>query len=359
MWGGYVVGDGCRPRASRGVSWTRAHTGRTSPTSLPCFVISVMTPRLLVSALVAMTVVLSAAPALADDPPPDPAPVDLCTNLEGTQGTVPEGHEDPEGDGVCTLAPVTPPGVAWTAKELGCLRGVQVNGARSMGTGTVRYRGRRYSENTLPADAMAGSLACGFEGDLRQGPNGCIVRQHDTTYRRMTNGGGYVRHRSCARSRHYRTASGARVATAHQTIDAMARSMSCFAVLEIKSMSHGALANLLTYAARRLKSRQCLRVTSGSLTQLARVKRIDDQFPTGWIRFSNSSRPSVGRVPRLSVDMIMVHHSQATRSYVAAAKAHGLEVSARKVTTRSVFDRVKRAGVTNVNGKAAVVGRLR
>lgn len=33
-------------------------------------------------------------------------PVDLCSNLEGTQETIPEGYEDPDEDGVCTEIPV-------------------------------------------------------------------------------------------------------------------------------------------------------------------------------------------------------------------------------------------------------------
>jgi len=42
-------------------------------------------------------------------PPPPPPPVDVCTNIDGNQSTIPAGLEDPDNDKVCT--PVPPPDV--------------------------------------------------------------------------------------------------------------------------------------------------------------------------------------------------------------------------------------------------------
>jgi len=48
-------------------------------------------------------------PAGYEDPDHDGVctviPTDLCTNLEGTQTTMPQGYEDPDHDGVCTVIP--------------------------------------------------------------------------------------------------------------------------------------------------------------------------------------------------------------------------------------------------------------
>jgi len=38
-----------------------------------------------------------------------PPPTDLCTNIDGIQTTMPDGYEDPDQDGICTEVPPPPP----------------------------------------------------------------------------------------------------------------------------------------------------------------------------------------------------------------------------------------------------------
>lgn len=49
-----------------------------------------------------------ACPALTETQSCETPPTDLCTNLDGVQATMPEGYEDPDQDGVCTVIE-TPP----------------------------------------------------------------------------------------------------------------------------------------------------------------------------------------------------------------------------------------------------------
>ncbi len=296
--------------------------------------------QLLAILFIAVGFIAMANPVNAEEPVipvVDPVPVTETPTPE------PPAPENPVPE------PPTPPKVPWNAKELRCLSGVQVNGARGMGKGTVRYGGKYYKENTIVSDWKVVSIgACGFEGDIRGAAGSCVVRNHDSTLRRVQHRSGRVAAMSCA------ALARVGVPSFEQTVNGMANRSSCFGVIEIKSISKTDLTNKMKYAASKLKSPECLRFTSASKTHLSWVKSIDKRFPTGLITFSNSSRPSISSVPSY-VDMIMVHYSQATPYYVNEAKQHGKDVSARAVTTKSIFDRVKRAGVNNVNGSIQVV----
>lgn len=83
-----------------------------------------------------------------------PPPTDLCTNLEEIQPTMPDGYEDPDGDGVCTLIPppekceeTTPDYGRWSDWE------VDPNDASQM----IRYR------TVIYYDSNDSTVVCGEE----------------------------------------------------------------------------------------------------------------------------------------------------------------------------------------------------
>jgi glycerophosphoryl diester phosphodiesterase len=211
--------------------------------------------------------------------------------------------------------------------------------------------GRRYSENTIAAFAVAmRSGVEGFETDYWPTTDGRLVSHHDATLDRMTNGSGRIRAHSWRYVHQVRNTSGAGVPTMRGVEAAMAR----YGGVRQQEVKDGRLfSTAMLRALVRVDQTYVpggwsrVLVTASELHTLRRVHLVAPKIGIGLITRSRTGRPALAGVPRW-VNMIAIDLRAADGTYVRRARAAGHTVSVRGVNTVAQLHRAVAIGATQV-----------